>query len=69
MREDRLSWERGQVQISQCADCQHKHLGSVTCDAFPDGIPKAILVGEHDHTERYPGDNGIRYRPMNKGKT
>ncbi len=34
-----------------------------TCKAFPDGIPEEILDGYHDHTEAYPGDNGVRYEP------
>lgn len=49
----------------QCASCKHLHLGSrkvkTSCDAFPEGVPSAILLGEHDHTGSYPGDNGISY--------
>ena len=31
------------------------------CDAFPDGIPKEISTGRHDHLKPFKGDNGIRF--------
>ncbi|MEE0264137.1 MAG: hypothetical protein UD936_00770 [Acutalibacteraceae bacterium] len=34
----------------------------IVCDAFPDGIPRELMLrGEHDTP--FPGDNGIRYKP------
>ena len=33
----------------------------MTCDAFPDGIPKEILDGTVSHMKPYPGDHGIQY--------
>lgn len=53
----------GEVTLSQCVSCKHKHGTGPTCAAFLDGIPEAILLGEHDHRESYPGDGGIRYEP------
>lgn len=50
----------------QCFDCKHFRPGAgYTCDAFPDppGIPEPILVNDHDHTEPYDGDHGIRFEP------
>lgn len=49
---------------SQCRDCAHRNVETGDCPAFPDGIPDAILFGEHDHRKPYDGDNGIRYKPV-----
>ncbi len=32
------------------------------CNAFPDGIPTAILVGDFLHTKPFPGDHGILFK-------
>jgi hypothetical protein len=44
----------------QCATCQHWTAG-LSCQAFPAGIPAAILEGRHDHRRPFEGDRGIRY--------
>lgn len=46
-----------------CVDCLYFRMESqgITCDAFPEGIPDAILMGS-DHTAPYPGDGGVRFR-------
>ena len=49
-----------------CNDCKHNHKalnqGALTCDAFPNGIPRELMLrGEHNTS--YPGDHGIRYEP------
>lgn len=45
-----------------CKRCRDGHgdVEGFTCAAFPDGIPKEILTGEHDHSEPYQGDKGVR---------
>jgi hypothetical protein len=52
--------------IPQCFQCRHLDRGSValTCRAFPSGIPGAILLGDADHREPWPGDHGIRFEPV-----
>ena len=44
----------------QCLLCKH-YTGILTCVAYPEKIPVAILQGEHDHTKPFPGDNGIQF--------
>ena len=34
------------------------------CSAFPAGIPAAILENKADHRQPFPGDNGIRFDPI-----
>lgn len=34
------------------------------CDAFPDGIPEAILTSDRDHRKPYRGDGGLRFDPV-----
>lgn len=62
-RSKRFSWGDGDLRVSQCAFCQHKHLGALGCDAFPDRIPMEILTGDHDHSLPFPGDGGLVFLP------
>lgn len=50
------------LPIPVCFSCKH-YKGSLQCTAFPEGIPRSIVMRKHTHEEEYPGDNGIRYEP------
>lgn len=56
------------IKMIPCVWCRHL-MGDRTdgnfCDAFPagDGIPRAIILGEVDHRDPYPGDGGVRFEP------
>ena len=45
-----------------CLECKHLR-DTLTCAAFPERIPVAILDGRADHHHPYPGDHGIQFAP------
>ncbi len=48
-----------------CTMCRHlRETRDRTCNAFPDGIPMPIWMGEHDHRTSYPGDHGIQFESV-----
>lgn len=49
--------------IPICFGCVHFLEGSdpLKCDAFLDGIPDSILLGEKDHHRPVAGDKGIQF--------
>jgi len=49
---------------NQCSICVH-YTSNLSCRAFPKQIPAQIREGKVDHSKPYPGDNGIRFFPMN----
>jgi len=53
--------------VPMCLWCRHFHRDddatALTCDAFPDRIPDAILKSTVDHRRPYLGDHGIRFVP------
>ena len=56
------------MYLSKCLKCSNYDLseGMATgkCKAFPEGIPMQIFENIFDHTNPYPGDNGIRFTPI-----
>ena len=49
----------------RCRACTHFHdeteSEGITCDAFPEGIPREIWYNHVRHRKEYPGDKGIRF--------
>lgn len=60
-RAERFTVLAAEFTEPQCHSCKHWHEGTLTCDAFPGGIPVGFFTGRFDHRKPYPGDNGIRY--------
>jgi hypothetical protein len=48
-----------------CFDCKH-HISGIVCAAYPDGIPWPIQSGDVSHLTPLPGDNGIRFEPIDE---
>ncbi|MEG1893581.1 MAG: hypothetical protein RR232_03675 [Clostridia bacterium] len=56
--------------VPQCAKCALFQTPGesrmLTCKAFPNGIPKELMLNKVDHfKENYPGDNGTLGKPKN----
>lgn len=50
--------------ISQCSVCKHfnkQDRTNETCAAFPEGIPREIVLNEVDHRGAADGDHGVRW--------
>lgn len=58
---DRFVWNTGDVELSHCLYCTRWRQGA--CEAFPNGIPFAILSNRADHRQPYPNDGGVRFEP------
>ena len=52
------------TSVAICLQCKHFYRVNLTCAAFPAGIPKEIILNEHDHRQPYLGDNGIRFEQI-----
>ncbi|WP_202912929.1 hypothetical protein [Deinococcus kurensis] len=52
------------VPAPMCLSCRHLMAGTLTCAAYPDGIPEEILDSEIDHRKPYDRDNGVQFEPL-----
>lgn len=48
--------------LTPCLQCT-RWRGNGLCDAFPKGVPLAIIVGDNLHTDPFPGDRGLMFNP------
>lgn len=44
--------------VPQCMDCKHLKDGTLTCPAFPKGIPMNVLSNKVDHDKVLDGQTG-----------
>lgn len=63
-----VGWSDEFRLLTECGMCRWKHGGSATCEAFPSGIPHAILAGFVDHHKPIDGDHGYQFEPSEWAK-
>jgi hypothetical protein len=44
----------------QCVLCRH-YRDDLTCDAYPNGIPKGVIKNQRDHRRPLPDDHGVQF--------
>jgi hypothetical protein len=52
-----------------CVFCSHWHrvnLNGMTCEAYPEGIPKDIILNRQDHRQHLPDDQNIKFNPIDQ---
>jgi hypothetical protein len=50
-----------------CFICKHLNEDTISCKAFPDGIPNFIITGQLRHTEKmFRQKNDIVFEPIKK---
>ena len=48
------------AEVLMCSYCKHRTSLKLECEAYPNGIPRELLLrGEHDTP--FPGDHGYRF--------
>ena len=45
---------------SQCRACA-RYTRESRCEAYPQGIPRQIVIGGADHRQPFEGDHGLRF--------
>lgn len=52
------------IIFPQCFSCRHLTKGKpMRCPAFPDRIPRDILLNKFDHRKPHEGDHDIQFEP------
>jgi len=56
-------WDDPKGKSAACCNCAHYLMGG-SCEAFPGGIPRELLLSvDVRHDKPYPGDGGYLFTP------
>tara|TARA_R100001594_G_C3913830_1_gene233965 strand:+ start:73 stop:348 length:276 start_codon:yes stop_codon:yes gene_type:complete len=56
-------YNNGNLDVN-CFKCKHLNEDEVSCKAFKNVIPQAILGGSIKHDEPFRGDGGVQFEPI-----